>query len=163
MAIKKYRVTVIVEVDEKSKGEGLAPQHKAQQLIADGAQVISPPTEFQPNLVCVMENGLFEIENEFDEIENEFDEIENEFDEIENEFESWESFIAELGDMYKSEDVEEIDLYGECHLEIFFMLQKKGLFRPVTIKSIKEEDMKGIMEWLKPHWEYTNDFWKHTD
>ena len=142
MAIKKYRVTVIVEVDEKSKGEGLAPQHKAQQLIADGAQVISPPTEFQPNLVCVMEN---------------------EFDEIENEFESWESFIAELGDMYKSEDVEEIDLYGECHLEIFFMLQKKGLFRPVTIKSIKEEDMKGIMEWLKPHWEYTNDFWKHTD
>ena len=78
-------------------------------------------------------------------------------------FESWESFIAELGDMYKSEDVEEIDLYGECHLEIFFMLQKKGLFRPVTIKSIKEEDMKGIMEWLKPHWEYTNDFWKHTD
>jgi len=47
-------------VDVNSKGEGLAPQNKAQQLIADGARVIPAPREFRTNLVCVMENGLFD-------------------------------------------------------------------------------------------------------
>ena len=46
-------------INNNSKGEILRPTQKANQLISDGAKVINP-IKWQPNLVCVVENGLFD-------------------------------------------------------------------------------------------------------
>jgi len=45
-------------INETSKGEALPASGKAMMLIKDGAKVVQP--EFQPNLVCVVDNGFFE-------------------------------------------------------------------------------------------------------
>jgi len=45
-------------INENSKGESLPSRGKARALILDGAKVVN--ATFQPNLVCVVENGLFD-------------------------------------------------------------------------------------------------------
>lgn len=45
-------------INENSKGQQLMPFNKASQLISDGATHTTP--EFKENLVCVVENGLFD-------------------------------------------------------------------------------------------------------
>ncbi len=45
-------------INKNSKGELLSPINKTQALIADGAKITT--ARFQPNLVCVVENGLFD-------------------------------------------------------------------------------------------------------
>jgi hypothetical protein len=45
-------------VNHNSKGESLPSVGKAQALVADGATPTKP--YFQPNLVCVVENGPFD-------------------------------------------------------------------------------------------------------
>lgn len=45
-------------INTNSKGEELAPNSKALQLVADGAKIVKP--EWQENLVCVVENGFFD-------------------------------------------------------------------------------------------------------
>jgi hypothetical protein len=47
-------------VNSTNSGEGLLPHNKAFALVLDGALPINPPTEWQPNLVCVVENGSFD-------------------------------------------------------------------------------------------------------
>lgn len=47
-------------INQNSKGESLPANGKAAALIADGAKVISQPTEFEENVVCVVENGMFD-------------------------------------------------------------------------------------------------------
>lgn len=41
-------------------GKVLEPMFKAQQLISEGATLISEPEVFQENLVCVVENSFFD-------------------------------------------------------------------------------------------------------
>lgn len=43
-----------------SKGQSLGTHGKAEKLIADGAIEINPPKAWEENLVCVVENGMFE-------------------------------------------------------------------------------------------------------
>lgn len=47
-------------INTKRDGTPLAPRDKADSLIADGATEISEPTKWQPNLVCVVQNGVFD-------------------------------------------------------------------------------------------------------
>lgn len=47
-------------IDKNSANTPLGALGKAQALIADGARQISPPTTFQENLVCVVDNRIFE-------------------------------------------------------------------------------------------------------
>lgn len=47
-------------INTTSKGEILAPFNKVEKLVQDGATIISSPTEFQENLVCVVRNAMFE-------------------------------------------------------------------------------------------------------
>jgi hypothetical protein len=40
-------------------GAGSSAKSKCDSILADGATEIPAPTEFVPNLVCVVDNGLF--------------------------------------------------------------------------------------------------------
>jgi hypothetical protein len=46
-------------INKTSTGQELG-WRKAQPLIDDGAKVIPPPTTWQPGLVCVVDNGVFQ-------------------------------------------------------------------------------------------------------
>ena len=49
---------------------------------------------------------------------------------------------------------------GEFELWLFFILQRKGIYRPVWIKNIEEEDMKEIEQFLKDRWNYLKNQWE---
>lgn len=42
------------------EGKSLHTNHKAHQLMKSGAKIIGEPAELIPDLVCVVENGLFD-------------------------------------------------------------------------------------------------------
>lgn len=48
---------------------------------------------------------------------------------------------------------------AEFELWLFFMLQRKGIYRPVLIKHIEEKDMPGIKGFLEKQWEYMKYQW----
>jgi hypothetical protein len=52
------------------------------------------------------------------------------------------------------------DMLDEYFGEIFFMLQRKGIFTPCLIENIYQEDEKSIIKFLTPHWEYTKKIWE---
>lgn len=45
-------------INETSKGIALSPRGKVETLLEDGAKIVE--AEFQPNLICVVDNGFFE-------------------------------------------------------------------------------------------------------
>lgn len=47
-------------INEDSQGYKLGSHGKATSLVLDGAEIISPPTHFEPNLICIADNGPFE-------------------------------------------------------------------------------------------------------
>lgn len=47
-------------IDVDSKGNRLNACGKTEALIADGAKRVTGTLKFQPNLVCVVENGMFD-------------------------------------------------------------------------------------------------------
>ena len=51
------------------------------------------------------------------------------------------------------------DNTGSMQLLLFFMLQRKGLFVPVTVNNITEADMPEITEFLQKRWEYIKKQW----
>lgn len=48
---------------------------------------------------------------------------------------------------------------AEFELWLFFMLQRKGIYRPVWIKHIEEKNMPEIEGFLKKQWEYIKYQW----
>lgn len=48
----------------------------------------------------------------------------------------------------------------EFELWLFFMLQRKGIYRPVWIKHIEEKNMPEVERFLKMQWEYMQNQWK---
>ena len=47
-------------INKNSKGENLQPHNKAYQLISDGAKEINNPRQVVDDMVCVVENGMFD-------------------------------------------------------------------------------------------------------
>lgn len=47
-------------INQDSKGNPLPPLGKAQHLIEDGAVKILAPLSYEPNLVCVVNNGTYQ-------------------------------------------------------------------------------------------------------
>ena len=55
------------------------------------------------------------------------------------------------------ENEEETDEY---ELYLFFMKQRLGLYTPIIINYVTEEDIPEIEGFLKQHWEYLKGLWK---
>lgn len=80
---------------------------------------------------------------------------------------NWEDFLREWGEDLDLDfnhvfrfDVIEKEKKGTYRMEVFFILQRKGIFYPVSIDDIKEEEAKSIIEFLRPHFEKTKELWK---
>lgn len=94
-----------------------------------------------------------------------------------SEYETWEEFRDEwLGedgvsidvdynlcfkfDIIQKRDPDTDDLIDGFELWLFFILQRKGIYRPVWIKNISEKDMPYIENFLKIQFEYMKNQWK---
>lgn len=62
-------------------------------------------------------------------------------------------------DIYRQEDDLGNDL-GGFRLHLFFVLQEKGIYKPIVIENIVEEDMPAINRMLDKYWEVLKDSWK---
>ena len=92
------------------------------------------------------------------------------------EYETWEDFKDEwLGDdlridrdynlcfrydITRGRDVDTDELLDEYHLYLYFILQRKGIFRPVFIKRITKNDLGEIEIFLKNMWDYHRSQWE---
>lgn len=87
------------------------------------------------------------------------------------EYDSWENFKKEWlcpGDLLDDDlnhvfrfDIKENDLNPKHYdLWLFFILQRKGIYRPVLIKNISDKDMSEIEGFLKDRWEYMKKQWE---
>lgn len=71
----------------------------------------------------------------------------------------WDYNLLFRFDINQKED-DEGNKLDEYFLNLFFILQRKGIFRPVIVHSIKKEDMPYIEKTLKSAWNYLSDLWK---
>nr|DAM14524.1 MAG TPA: hypothetical protein [Caudoviricetes sp.] len=94
-----------------------------------------------------------------------------------SEYETWEDFRKEWlnpdgvsididynlcfrFDIIQKRDLDTDDLIDGFELWLFFILQRKGIYRPVWIKNIYEKDMPYIYNFLKMQFEYMENQWK---
>lgn len=89
------------------------------------------------------------------------------------EFDTWAEFYEDWGDAnndwnlffrwdvkkYDPEEQEEGEERSGFYMELFVMGQRKGLFIPVTVHSIQEEDLPQILEFLRPRMDYLLKLW----
>lgn len=61
-------------------------------------------------------------------------------------------------DIFESKD-DDGNPTEKFELFLFFILQRKGIYRPVWIKEITEEDMPEIKRFLEKRWEYMKNQW----
>lgn len=59
----------------------------------------------------------------------------------------------------KNKEDEEGEKVEGFELWLFFVLQRKGIYRPVYIKTITAEDMTKIEKFLRARWEYMQHQW----
>lgn len=57
-------------------------------------------------------------------------------------------------------DIKQKPKTDEFELWLFFILQRKGIYRPVWIKHIEEKNMPDVERFLKMQWEYMQNQWK---
>jgi hypothetical protein len=86
-------------------------------------------------------------------------------------YDTWRDFIEEWGsydndlnhvfrfDILPKTDEDGEDIEGEYSLMIFYILQRKGIFRPIWIKNIEQSDMEEITIFLTDKWEYIKNQW----
>ena len=63
-------------------------------------------------------------------------------------------------DIIQKRDPDTDDSLDGFELWLFFILQRKGIYRPVWIKNIYEKDMPYIYNFLKMQFEYMENQWK---
>jgi len=83
------------------------------------------------------------------------------------EYDTWEEFKEEWLDPELDDDYNHVFRFditksydGQLELWLSFTLQRKGIYRPVWIKEIKETEMEEINEFLKKRWEYMTSQWE---
>jgi hypothetical protein len=63
-------------------------------------------------------------------------------------------------DIKQNRDIETDEPTEGFHLWLFFILQRKGIYRPVLIKSVTNSDMIELEVLLKMQWEYMKNQWQ---
>lgn len=63
-------------------------------------------------------------------------------------------------DIKNKYDEDDNELSNEYELWLFFILQRKGIYRPVWIKTIEEKDILELEIFLNHQWEYMKEQWK---
>ncbi len=66
-------------------------------------------------------------------------------------------FRFDIKEKYDHEEDKEIK--GEYSLHLYFMLQRKGNFVPVYIKTITDKDMLEVNQYLEQCWNYLKEQW----
>lgn len=87
-----------------------------------------------------------------------------------NDYDSWETFKEDwLFDGKLDDDYNHLFRFdiigseenpGNFSLHLYFILQRKGIFRPVFIAHITEKDMPEIEAFLRDRWAYMEHQWK---
>lgn len=62
-------------------------------------------------------------------------------------------------DIIKKKENETDNQLDEFELWLFFILQRKGIFTPVLIKTLKQEDIPYLEKVLSSQWEYMKEQW----
>jgi hypothetical protein len=87
------------------------------------------------------------------------------------EYETWDDFCESWGDydldynflvrydILQKRDSRTDELIDGFQLWLLFILQRKGIYLPVVIHNIDEQDMEDINKTLSNHWEYMRDMW----
>lgn len=91
------------------------------------------------------------------------------------EFENFEEFLEEFADAdvdmnlvfrwdvreYNESGREDEELFKDgYYMEIFMMLQRKGIYKPIFIKEVSDKDASNIKKYLKKHHEKLMSLWK---
>lgn len=66
-------------------------------------------------------------------------------------------FRFDIKEKYDSE--EDTEIKGEYSLHLYYMLQRKGNFVPVNIKTITDKDMEEVNQYLEQCWNYLKEQW----
>ncbi len=66
----------------------------------------------------------------------------------------------DLNHVFRFDITENEDVPGTFGLWLFFVLQRKGIYRPVYIKTISEKDMPEIERFLSDRWKYLKSQWE---
>lgn len=67
-------------------------------------------------------------------------------------------FRFDIKNKYNSETDSKV--LGEYSLHLYYILQRKGNFVPVYIKTITEDDMEEINSYLQDSWDYIKQQWE---
>lgn len=62
-------------------------------------------------------------------------------------------------DVWKEVDEETEEPTGLYSAEVFLMLQRKGIFKPCTIRSFKQEEVERFVDYLEKHHEVLKQMW----
>jgi len=62
-------------------------------------------------------------------------------------------------DIRNSSDDEDGKKAGRYEAEVFLMLQRKGIFKPVMISSVNEVEAQRFKIYAQKHWEVLNNIW----
>ena len=86
------------------------------------------------------------------------------YDTFEEFYENWHDADIDMNLIFRFDVIE--DRYdndkpkGTYHAYIFIMLQRKGIFKPITIDRFMPEDEPKAIELLRKHWKQIKKAWK---
>lgn len=62
-------------------------------------------------------------------------------------------------DIYQNED-KNSNLIDSYRLELFYILQRKGIFLPILVNDFKDTDIEKFNIFIKTKWEYLKNIWE---
>lgn len=83
-------------------------------------------------------------------------------------YESWSDFYSEWNDAdidyntcyrfdLKKPDPDEGTLW---YMQIIIIMQRKGIYKPIEVFNLTDDDVPQIVDYLKKHRDYINEIWK---
>lgn len=88
------------------------------------------------------------------------------YETLEEFLEEWEDADIDMNLIFRwdvhvrDEDNENFDDYGPYYAEVFIIHQRKGIFRPIWIDSVREEDYEIFTALLSKHYARLKEVWE---